>query len=151
MSPSSHFFIKLNCLFSNDMYKIEKTHYGFRINFLGYFDTIDLQKFKVDSEKLLSEFTSPFSVLVDLRKFDGRLDDFKFVLDYIRFIYMKNDMIRSGVVVSGMNIVIELKRIAELRGIYRYERYIDSEFHTNWEFRMLDWVENGKDPDLRIF
>jgi hypothetical protein len=57
-------------------------------------------------------------------------------------------MTRSAVILSQGFLATQFKMIARDTGIYEWERYIDTSSNPNWENVAIDWVVNGKDPDL---
>ena len=58
-------------------------------------------------------------------------------------------MVRSVVITSDKLTTMQLKRIAKQTGIYKWERYINSDELHQWEEIGLAWIIDGIDPDLK--
>ena len=131
------------------MYKIEKKKYGFMLTFGGKIDANEMEKWFMDSRRVLADQTDPFLVFVDMRTlipidYDARQS----MLKGQRF-YKEKGMERSVVILNSPITTMQFKGIAHETGIYEWERYIDASTEPDWEKVGLDWIINSIDPDKK--
>ena len=129
------------------MFAIEKREYGFLLTFDGFIDAKEMQQWFDQSEDVLADAPSSFGVLVDMRTLIPLHADAQEVMQNGQRLYREAGMKRSAVILNHPVTTIQFQRLAQLSGIYEWERYIDASRRPNWEEVGLAWLEDGVDPD----
>jgi hypothetical protein len=130
------------------MTNIEKRDYGFKITFSGSIDLDEMTSWVDASKNALVSQTSAFGVMVDMRELSPLAPSVGERLQDGQKLYKEKGMTRSAVAVNQGFVAAQLKMVAQDTGIYEWERYVDASINTNWENTCIDWIANGKDPDV---
>lgn len=97
---------------------------------------------------LNTENRGTFNIFVDMRGLKPLPPEAQKEMETGQKLYKGKGMARSVVIVDNPTTQMQFKRLAKQTGIYQWERYIDASSKPNWEQVGLDWINNGKDPDL---
>lgn len=128
------------------MYKIEKTDYGFRLEFEGFIQAGEMQEWYEASKKALESVSGEFKVLVDMSKMKTLPPDAKVILEEGQRYYVAKGGIGSAVIASNV-VTKEQQRIIGARsGVGPREVYIDAS-DPDCEQKALDWVIKGIAPE----
>ena len=106
-----------------------------------------MQKWVVESGKIIKSLPHKFGVFVDMRELKPLDADSQLVMQEGQKLYKGAGMERSVVILANAIITMQFKRIAKETGIYEWERYIDASKTANWEEIGIDWLVNNIDPD----
>ncbi len=130
------------------MFKITKTDYGLRMDFVGGVNRPDMDDWLEQSKQLIEELELPkFAVLMDFRYCDYLAASAKKTFDTGRKVFYHMGMRRSALIFAEPKMSRGFKRIAKRMGFDQFERYLDSS-NTRCEKLALDWLLRGDDPDL---
>jgi len=66
------------------MYRIEKTGYGFRLEFEGFIRVDEMRKWFKECKKVLEDVSGEFTVMVDMRKMKTSPPDSKAILEEVK-------------------------------------------------------------------
>ena len=130
------------------MYKIEKTDFGYKLTFEGVLSADEIKKWVEETKEILSSETREFGVFIDMRALRPLSQDVQPYMQEGQMLYKSSGMQRSVVILEKAITKIQFKRIAKETGIYKYERYVATAEHSNWEQTGLDWIKKSIDPDL---
>lgn len=131
------------------MYKIEKTNYGYKLEFEGFIQVDEMVKWLEESKKHLENTTGSFQLLVDMRKLKPLPEDAQAKMEEGQKLYKEKGMERSCVILDNVVTRMQFMRIAKETGIYAFERYIDASNSEDWEKEAMDWLLSEKDPDKK--
>ena len=130
------------------MYKIEKTPWGYRLQFQGFMQKDEMNQWVQESERTLNaDSRGSFNIFVDMRHLKPLDNDAQQEMQHGQKMYKNKGMKRSVVIVDSPTTKLQFKRIAKDSGIYQWERYIDASSDPNWEKTAFDWINEGIDPD----
>jgi len=131
------------------MYEIKKTPWGYRLSFQGFIEKGEMANWVNESQNTLNtENRGTFNIFVDMRGLKPLPPEAQKEMETGQKLYKGKGMARSVVIVDNPTTQMQFKRLAKQTGIYQWERYIDASSKPNWEQVGLDWINNGKDPDL---
>jgi hypothetical protein len=128
------------------MYKIEKTDYGFRLEFEGFIQAGEMQEWYEQSKKALESVSEEFKVLVDMRKMKTLPPDAKVILEEGQRYYVDKGGIGSAVIASDVITKEQQRNIGVRSGVGPREVYIDAS-DPDCEQKALDWVTKGIAPE----
>jgi hypothetical protein len=128
------------------MYKIEKTDYGFRLEFEGFIQAGEMQEWYEQSKKALENVSEEFKVLVDMRKMKTLPPDAKVILEEGQRYYVDKGGIGSAVIASDVITKEQQRNIGVRSGVGPREVYIDAS-DPDCEQKALDWVTKGIAPE----
>jgi hypothetical protein len=128
------------------MYKIEKTEYGFKLEFEGFIKADEMREWYVESKKLLENVPRGFHVMVNMRKMKTLPADAKKIFEEGQRHYVSKGGIRSAVIASNIITKEQLRNIGMRSGVNEFEQYIDGS-QPDWEQKALDWLINRIVPD----
>jgi len=129
------------------MYKIEKENYGFKITFSDFMKEDEMQRWLMETERVLATQTGKFGVLIDMRTLKPLPLEAQEIMKDGQKLYKQKGMERSAVILNNAVTTIQFKRIANETGIYEWERYFDASTNPNWEAKSIDWISRSIDPD----
>ena len=129
------------------MYKIEKTHYGIKLTFAQMMSRDEMVQWVADSENVLSDFPSEFTVLIDMRDLKPMAQETELEMQRGQKLYKEKGMKRSVVILNSAIVTMQFKRIAQATGIYEWERYINAKAEANWQKVAENWLVSAIDPD----
>lgn len=130
------------------MYKIEKKHYGFKLQFSGFIKEQEMAEWVNESKETLKEVKSGFNVFVDMRGLNPLPKEASAHMEIGQQLYRKTGMKRSVVILDNDITTMQFRQIAKKTGIYEYERYINAAGNPNYEKAAIEWITIGKDPDV---
>lgn len=128
------------------MYKIEKTDYGFRLEFEGFIQADEMRNWYEDSKKALEDASGEFTVMVDMRKMKTLPPDSKAILEEGQKYYISHGGVGSAVIARDTVTKEQQKNIAVKSGVSDTEVYIDGS-QPDWEQKALDWLVNKIRPE----
>ena len=128
------------------MYKIEKTHYGFRLEFEGFIQAEEMRDWVEESKKLLENAPRGFHVMVNMRKMKTLPADAKKVFEEGQRYYVSKGGIRSAVIASDVITKEQQRNIGVKSGVSESEVYIDGS-QPDLEQKALDWLINRIFPE----
>lgn len=129
------------------MYSIQKKDYGYKITFSGFLNILDIKNWKRESSMILNKKNGKFGVYVDMKDLNPLTENVQKEIIEGQKYYKNAGMQRSVVIVSDKNIANQFKKIAQISGIYEWERYICTKTNKKYKSKALDWIKQGKDPD----
>jgi len=128
------------------MYKIEKTDYGFRLEFEGFIQADEMRNWYEDSKKALEDAPGEFTVMVDMRKMKTLPPDSKAILEEGQKYFISKGGKGSAVIARDTVTKEQQKNIAVKSGVSDTEVYIDGS-QPDWEQKALDWLVNKIRPE----
>ena len=128
------------------MYKIEKTDYGFKIEFEGFIKADEMREWYEESKKLLENEPRSFHVMVNIRKMKTLPSDAKKIFEDGQRYYVSKGGIRSAVIASDVTTKEQLRNIGVKSGVTEFEQYIDGS-QPDWEQKALGWLVNRIPPE----
>jgi hypothetical protein len=128
------------------MYKIEKTDYGFRLEFEGFIKADEMREWYEESKQLLENTPRSFHVMVDIRKMKTLPPDAKKIFEEGQRDYASKGGIRSAVIASDVITKEQLRNIGVRSGVTEFEKYIDGS-QPDWEQKALDWLIHRIPPE----
>jgi hypothetical protein len=128
------------------MYKIERTDYGFRLEFEGFIQADEMRQWYEDSKKALEDVTEEYKVLVDMRKMKTLPPDAKKILEEGQRYYVEKRGIGSAVITSNVITKEQQKNIGEKSGVGEREVYVDGS-DPDCEEKALNWLLHGISPE----
>jgi hypothetical protein len=128
------------------MYKIEKTDYGFRLEFEGFIKADEMREWYEESKRLLENTSKGFHVMVNIRKMKTLPPDAKKLFQEGQRYYVSKGGIRSAVIASDVITKDQLRNIGVKSGITEFEQYIDGS-QPDWEQKALDWLIKRIPPE----
>ena len=128
------------------MYKIEKTDYGFRLEYEGFILADEMREWLEDCKKALEDVSGEFTVMVDMRKMKTLPPDAKKILEEGQRYYASKGGIRSAVITSDVITKEQQRNIGVRSGVTEFEKYIDGS-QPDWEQKALDWLVNKIPPE----
>lgn len=128
------------------MYKIEKTDYGFKLEFEGFIQADEMRDWYEESKKLLEDAPKGFHVLVDIRKMKTLPADAKKIFEEGQKHYASNGGIRSAVIASDIITKEQLRNIGVRSGVTEFEQYIDGS-QPDWGQKAMDWLIDRIPPE----
>jgi hypothetical protein len=129
------------------MYEIKLTEYGYHLTFGDTIEVAEMSEWVEKSRLVLNQSAIRFGVFVDMRTLNPISPEAQEQMEIGQKLYLESGMERSVVIVSNEALKEQFIRIAWHTGIYKWERYINSEVTNGWEDIGLDWIENKIDPD----
>ncbi|MCP4550161.1 MAG: hypothetical protein GY835_27180 [bacterium] len=130
------------------MFKIKKTDYGLRMDFVGGVNQPDMEDWLKQSKDTIEEIDmAKFAVLIDFRYCDYLAASGKKTFDTGRKVFYHMGMRRSALIFAEPKMSRGFKRIAKRLGFDQFERYLDST-NPRCEKLALAWLLRGDDPDL---
>ena len=128
------------------MYRIEKTDYGFRLEFEGFIQADEMREWYEETKKALEDVTEDYKVMVDMRKMKTLPPDAKKILEEGQRYYISNG--GSGSVVIARDVITkeQQRNIGVKSGVSESEVYIDGS-QPDWEQKALDWLVNKIPPE----
>ena len=132
------------------MYKIEKKDYGYKLTFGGLMNVYEMKLWLDESRKNLVEAPKEFGIIVDMRTLNTLSADAQLFMQEGQCLYKEKGMVRSIVIHDSCLNEMQFKRIAQVTGIYKWERYINASSVNDWEETGINWVDNGIDPDIYV-
>ena len=129
------------------MYRIQTTHYGFRLTFGGLIDAEEMLCWKTDFAAEVEKQTEPYSVFVDMRTLAPLAREGQLIMQDGQRFALERGMQRSVVILNNPATTQQFRRIAGDSGIHRNERYLNAFAELNWEQVGLDWVERAIEPE----
>ena len=122
------------------MYRIDVTHYGFKLTFEGTFSVAEMSKWRMDSVKALRDNPmKPFDVLIDMSKMGPMFPDVKKELEEGQALYRRMGMRRSAVLTPSILVAKQLRDIAASSKIASNERYLGID-EKDAENRLNSWL-----------
>ena len=121
------------------MYRIEKTDYGFRLEFEGFIQAGEMRAWYEESKKILESAPKGFHVMANMRKMKTLPADAKKVFEEGQRYYVSKGGIRSAVIASDVITKEQLKNIGVRSGVTEFEQYIDGS-QPDCEQKALDWL-----------
>ena len=128
------------------MYKIEKTDYGFRLEFEGFIQADEMREWYEESMKLLENAPKGFHVMVNMREMKTLPPDAKGIFEEGQRYYQSKGGIRSAVIASDVITKEQLRNIGVKSGVTEFEQYIDGS-QPDWEQKALGWLVNRIPPE----
>ncbi len=128
------------------MYKIEKTEYGFRLEFEGFIQADEMREWYEDSKKACESVSEDFKVMVDMRSMKTLPPDAKKILEEGQRYYVEKGGIGSAVVVSNVITKEQQRNLGAKSGVGEREVYIDGS-QPDWEEKALNWLLHGVSPE----
>ena len=128
------------------MYKIEKTDYGFKIEFEGFILPEEMMEWYEESKKNLKSVSGEFTVMVDMRKMKTLPPESKTILEEGQKYYISNGGKGSAVIVRDIVTKEQQRNIGVRSGVSETEVYIDGS-QPDWEQKALDWLVNKIPPE----
>jgi len=128
------------------MYRIEKTDYGFKLEFEGFIQADEMREWLEESKKILENAARGFHVMVDIRKMKTLPPDAKKVFEEGQRYYASKGGIRSAVIASDVITKEQLRNIGVRSGVTGFEHYIDGS-QPDWEQKALDWLIKRIPPE----
>jgi len=130
------------------MYSIERTLWGFKLTFDQTISNEGMQKWLKESQQALVGVKGNFGILVDMRTLRPLTTAAQNTMIDGQQMYKKAGMVRSVLILNGMGLTLQFRRLAIVSGVYQWERYIDGSSITNWEQVGIDWLTKEIDPDM---
>ena len=128
------------------MYKIERTDYGFRLEFGGFIQADEMREWYEETKKALEDVTEEYKVLVDMRKMKTLPPDSKKILEEGQRYYVEHGGIGSAVIASNVITKEQQRNIGVRSGVGPREVYIDAS-DPDWEEKALNWLLHGISPE----
>ena len=128
------------------MYKIEKTDYGFRLEYEGFIQADEMKQWLEDCKKALEDVSGEFTVMVDMRKMKTLPPDSKAILEEGQKYFISKGGKGSAVIARDTITKEQQKNIAMKSGVRNTEVYIDGS-QPDWEQKALDWLVNKIHPE----
>ena len=128
------------------MYKIDKTDYGFRLEFGGFIQADEMSQWLEDTKKALEEVTEEYKVLVDMRTMKTLPPESKKILEEGQRLHVEKGGIGSAVIVSNAITKEQQRNLGERSGVGPREVYIDGS-EPDWEEKAMNWLLHGISPD----
>lgn len=128
------------------MYKIEKTDYGFRLEFEGFILPEEMREWYEESKKNLEGVSGEFTVMVDMRKMKTLPPESKAILEEGQRYYISNGGVGSAVIAYDIITKEQQRNIGMRSGVSDSEVYIDGS-QPDWEQKALDWLVNRIRPE----
>ena len=130
------------------MYKIERRTSGYIITFSGSINSAEMQKWRNESQRILSLEKSPsFGVIIIMTDLVPLEYNAQSIMIAGQDLYKQKGMQRSAVILANPIISMQFKRLAKESGIYATERYLDIKTYPNPIELAVKWVKEGIDPD----
>ncbi len=128
------------------MYKIEKTDYGFKLEFEGFIKADEMREWCEESKKVLENAARGFHVMVDMRKMKTLPSDAKKLFEEGQTYYISKGGIRSAVIASDLITKEQLRNIGVRSGVGEFEQYFDGS-QPDWEEKALAWLRDRIRPE----
>jgi hypothetical protein len=128
------------------MYRIEKTDYGFRLEFEGFIQADEMRAWFEECKKLLEDAPKGFHVMANMRKMKTLPPDAKKILEEGQRYFASKGGIRSAVIASDVITKEQQRNIGVRSGVAEFEQYIDGS-QPDWEQKALDWLKNRIPPE----
>lgn len=128
------------------MYKIEKTNWGFELEFGGNMSAEEVSQWYQDWAEALNGRLGPFSVFVDMRTLIPLSKEAMAPLGKGQQLARQSGMIRSVVIIQNPATASQFRRIAGDTGINQWERYIDATTVESWKEQGMNWILQGLEP-----
>lgn len=128
------------------MYKIEKTDYGFRLEFEGFIQVDEMREWYEESKRLLENAPRSFHVMVNMRKMKTLPPDAKKVFEEGQRYYASKGGIRAALIACDVITKEQLRNIGVRSGVTGFEQYIDGS-QPDWEQKALDWIRKRILPE----
>jgi hypothetical protein len=128
------------------MYKIEKTDYGFRLEFGGFIQADEMSRWLEETKKALEDVTEEYKVLVDMRKMKTLPPDAKKILEEGQRLHVEKGGRGSAVIVSNVITKEQQRNLGMKSGVGPREVYIDGS-EPDWEEKAMNWLLHGISPD----
>ena len=128
------------------MYKIEKTDYGFRLEYEGFIQADEMSQWLEDCKKVLEDVSGEFTVMVDMRKMKTLPPDSKAILEEGQRYFISKGGVGSAVIACDLITTEQQRNIALKSGVSDTEVYIDGS-QPDWEQKALDWLVNKIRPE----
>ena len=130
------------------MYKIEKQAYGYKLTFSGAIKADEMQTWVKSAESALAgQAARSFGVFVDMREMKPLESEAQAVMVKGQMLFKQKGMERSVVILSTPVIALQFRRLAKESGIYKWERYLDTQTTQNYQKVGEEWLVHGIDPD----
>ena len=128
------------------MYKIEKTDYGFRLEFGGFIQADEMRQWYEETKKSLEDVTEKYKVLVDMRKMKTLPPDAKKILEEGQRYHVEKGGIGSAVIVDNVITKEQQRNLGMKSGVGEREVYIDGS-DPDCEEKALNWLLHGISPE----
>ena len=128
------------------MYKIEKTDYGFRLEYEGFIQADEMRQWLEDCKKALEDVSGDFTVMVDMRKMKTLPPESKAILEEGQKLFISKGGKGSAVIARDTITKEQQRYIAMRSGVSNTEVYIDGS-QPDWEQKALDWLVNKISPE----
>ncbi len=128
------------------MYRIEKTDYGYRLEFEGFIRADEMREWYEECEKILENAPKGFHVMVNMRKMKTLPPDSKKLFQEGQRYFMSKGGIRSAVIASDTITKEQLRNVGMRSGITEFEKYIDGS-QPDWEQKALGWLIDRIHPE----
>ncbi|MBN1831285.1 MAG: hypothetical protein JW896_04170 [Deltaproteobacteria bacterium] len=128
------------------MYKIEKTDYGFRLEFGGFIQADEMREWYEETKKALEDVTEEYKVLVDMRKMKTLPPDAKKILEEGQRLHVEKGGRGSAVIVSNAVTKEQQRNLGARSGVGLREVYIDGS-DPDWEQKAMNWLLHGVSPE----
>ena len=132
------------------MYKIEKTAYGLRVTMGGVYSANEIRTYIEEKEKLISEITGPFSMLVDLRSAIPPDRHDQKLLEESQIRMKRQNLLRMAIITRSPVVHMRGNQIAIDAGIDDRTRIINATAISEWETLALEWIVDGIEPELSV-
>ncbi len=129
------------------MYNIEVTDYGMKHTFSGVLDDRELERWNAESKQVLSSFSRPFNMVLDIREAKPLGDRAEGIFCEGISLIETYGVKRRAIIMENPVVTEQVRRISKFAHVTHKERYIDAVTSRNWNKISRDWVISGIDPD----
>ena len=128
------------------MFKIEKTDYGFRLEFEGFIQADEMREWHEECRKVLEDTPKGFHVMANMRKLKTLPPNAKKILEEGQRLFISKGGIRSAVIARDVITQEQQKNIAVRSGVANFEQYFDGS-QPDWEEKALAWLRDRIRPE----
>jgi len=130
------------------VFKIEKATYGLRVTMGGVYSDNEIRTYIEEKEKLISEMTGPFSMLIDLRSAIPPDRHDQKLLEESQIRMKQRNLLRVAILTRSPVVHMRGNQITMDAGTDDRTRIIDANTVSDWEAVALEWIVNGIEPEV---
>jgi hypothetical protein len=130
------------------MYTIQKTDYGLYVTMGGRYNPEEIEHYIAEKERLIGEFDSPFSMLVDLRAAYPTAPQDQQLLEESQGRMRTGNLLRMAIVTLSPVVRNQVQQISFTSHLGDRTRVINASKHDNWEELAMNWILQGVEPPI---
>jgi hypothetical protein len=135
-------------LAQKNMYRIEKTDYGFYITFSGRMSEAEAVQFKEEVENMLPSLAQSWSSIIDLRTWIPAEPKVLMFLEQVERFSRDHGLKRRAIIAHSPVIKSQASQLSFVSETNDLERFIDASKVENWEELAVGWAAHGVEPTV---